>query len=306
MIKLNDSGVIFAKVAHTYTYNGKRLSGITGKISEYLGDIFQDIESLPEFVQNNIAQARDYGSAVHAAIEDYFDGDIPDFEFMAEVNVVKKQLKDLGLKMIASEYSVTDREVYASCIDAILVDKDNNIYLGDFKTAKTDSKKKNSIQLSIYKRFFELINPHLKVKGCVVLRVNHRYDNESQYLNKTYPIDIVSDGVIDDVLYHNGVLEDKQESLPAHIETLMNNLASVQAKIKEAQEYEKEFRKRLEEEFRKHGVDKLENDLISISVREGYTRKGFDKKNFEKNHPELAVKYETKTEVKPSIMIKLK
>ena len=306
MIQLNDSGVIFDKVVHTYTYKGNMLSGITGKIREYLGDIFQDIESLPEFVQNNIAQARDYGSSVHDAIEDYFDGDMPDFDYMNEVNVVKGQLERLGLKMIASEYSVTDREEYASCIDAILVDKDNNIYLGDFKTAKTDSKKKNSIQLSIYKRFFELINPHLKVKGCVVLRVNHRYDDESQYLNETYFIDIVSDGVIDDVLYHNGVLEDKQESLPAHIETLMNNLASVQEKINDNKKLEKEFRQKLEKEFTKYGVEKIENKRILITKRDGYTRKGFDKKNFEKNHPELADKYETKTEVKPSIMIKLK
>ena len=63
MIQLNDSGVIFDKVAHTYTYKGKRLSGITGKISEYLGDIFQDIDSLPEFVQNNIVQAREFTSS---------------------------------------------------------------------------------------------------------------------------------------------------------------------------------------------------------------------------------------------------
>ena len=60
MIKLNTSGAIFDKAAHAYTYNGEKLKGITGRINEHLDTIFTDIDSLPEYVQERIEEARIY------------------------------------------------------------------------------------------------------------------------------------------------------------------------------------------------------------------------------------------------------
>ena len=303
MIKLNNSGVIFDKAAHAYTYNGEKLKGITGRINEYLDTIFTDIDSLPERVQELIEEARIYGDGVHNAIEDDFKGEMPDLDFLEELEDYKKLCKKNNLKMIASEYSVTDGMKYASCIDGVFVDSDNNIFLGDFKTPKQDKREYNTIQLSIYKHFFELVNPHLEVKGGVIFRINRRGD----IINELYCVDFKSTEEVASILYSGDTKKELQEvNIPANVDNLMYNLATTLEEIDKYKEYEKELRKTLEKAYREFGVDKIENDRLIISKRDGYVRKGFDKKSFEKEYPELAKQFETETEVKPSIMIKLK
>mgnify|MGYP001497746732 CR=1 FL=1 len=306
MIKLNNSGVVFDKAAHTYKYNGKKLKGITGRINEYLDTIFTDIDSLPEYVQERIEEARIYGDGVHNAIEDDFKGEMPDLDFLEELEDYKRLCRKNNLKMIASEYTVTDGMKYASCIDGVFIDSDNNIFLGDFKTPKQDKREYNTIQLSIYKHFFELVNPHLEVKGGVIFRINRRGD----VINELYCVDFKDTEEVSSILYSGdtkkGLQEAKTDQLPANIDTLMCNLASVQSKINKYKDIEKEFRAKLEKAFEDYGVEKLENDYITISKRDGYVRKGFDKKGFEKEYPDLAKQFETETEVKPSITIKLK
>ena len=306
MIKLNNSGVVFDKAAHAYTYNGKKFTGVTKRINRYLDTIFVDIESLPEDKQEVIRVAGVYGSGVHDAIEDDFNGRMPDLDYIQEVDDYKDLCEELSLKMIASEYPVTDGEMYASCIDGVFVDKDNNIYLGDFKTSKQNKKEYNAIQLSIYKKLFELVNPHLEVNGGVIFRLNRR----SNIIKKSYFVDFKSEEEVDTILYTDITKKELQEAktdqLPANIDTLMCNLASIQSKINKYKDIEKEFRTKLEEAFEEYGVEKLENERILITKRDGYVRKGFDKKSFEKEYPDLAKEFETETEVKPSITIKLK
>ena len=303
MIKLNNSGVVFDKAAHTYKYNGEKLKGITGRINEYLDTIFTDIDSLPEYVQERIEEARIYGDGVHNAIEDDFKGEMPDLDFLEELEDYKRLCKKNNLKMIASEYTVTDGMKYASCIDGVFVDSDNNIFLGDFKTPKQDKREYNTIQLSIYKHFFELVNPHLEVKGGVIFRINRRGD----IINELYCVDFKGTEEVASILYSGNTKKELQEvNIPANVDSLMYNLATTLEKIDKYKEYEKELRKTLEKAYREFGVDKIENDRLIISKRDGYVRKGFDKKSFEKEYPELAKQFETETEVKPSIMIKLK
>lgn len=305
MIKLNNSGVVFDKAAHTYKYNGKKFKGVTGRINNYLGTIFDDIESLPEFVQARIEEARIYGDGVHNAIEDSFNGKMPDLDYLAELEDFNMLCEKNKLKMIASEYSVTDGQEYASCIDGVFSDG-KHVYLGDFKTPKQDKKEYNSIQLSIYKYLFELVNPHLEVKGGIIFRLNRRGD----VIRESYLVDFVGTDKVMEILYTDNTKKELQEAktdqLPASMDTLMCNLASVQAKINKYKDIEKEFRAKLEKAFEEYGVEKLENDYITISKRDGYVRKGFDKKGFEKEYPDLAKQFETETEVKPSITIKLK
>ena len=303
MIKLNNSGVVFDKAAHTYIYNGKKLKGITGRINEYLDTIFTDIESLPEYVQERIEEARIYGDGVHNAIEDDFKGEMPNLDFVEELEDYKSLCNKNNLKMIASEYTVTDGMKYASCIDGVFVDSDNNIFLGDFKTPKQDKREYNTIQLSIYKHFFELVNPHLEVKGGVIFRINRRGD----IINELYCVDFKGTEEVAAILYSGDTKKELQEvNIPANVDNLMYNLATTLEKIDKYKEYEKELRKTLEKAYSEFGVDKIENDRLIISKRDGYVRKGFDKKSFEKEYPELAKQFETETEVKPSIAIKLK
>lgn len=293
---LNDCGVVFDKECHTYKLNDKKLSGITYSINDYLDTPFTDIESLPESVQRNIEIAKIYGSNVHDAIEDNYNGLLPNLDFINEVEDFDSILTDLGLKVIASEYIVTDGKRYASGIDNVCVGEDG-IYLTDTKTPKQFKSKYCAIQLSIYKRFFELVNPELKVKGAYVIRINRR----GKPIKEAKKVKFVSDDIIDAVLYGG---EDK---LPCKVEELMNNLASVQAEIKRNEEIAKEFKARLLEEFNAYGLDKLDNDLISITRKEAYTRESFDKEAFNKAHPDIDLgNYQKISHVKESILIKLK
>lgn len=302
-MKLNNCGVVFNSEHHTYVLDSKIFKGITGRINDYLETIFTDIESLPESVQRNIETAKVYGSGVHNAIEDDFNGLLPDLEYIQELEDYKDLCKKVGLKMIASEYVVTDFNKYASCIDGVFVDKDNNIYLGDFKTPKQDKKEYNTIQLSIYKYMFEKVNPNLKVKGGVIFRLNRR----GGVLKKSYFIDFKQPEEVRTILYTNSTKNELQEVvLPEKVDNLMYNLATTLEQIDKYKKYEKELRETLERAYTEFGVEKMENDRIVISKRDGYTRKGFNKKAFEEDYPELANMYETETFVNPSITIKLK
>lgn len=303
MIKLNDSGVIFNEEKHTYIYEGKVMSGITRAINRQYYPEMVDISELPEHVQNLIKEAGAYGTEVHKAIEDFIDGLPPMRE---EVLDFIEFCDNNGLKPIASEYLVTDRLNFASAIDIVCVDKDNNVYLVDTKTTKQYKKLYCEIQLSVYKYFFELINPHLKVKGAYVFQINRR----KELIKKTRDVEFKAEAFVIDFLtkeveyWKTGEVEEFK--IPAKVNNLMNVLAEKQIAINQAKEEEKELRKTLEKAFKEFGVDKLENDYITISKREGYTRKSVDTKALEKDYPDIIEKYKKETEVKESIQIRLK
>ena len=64
MIRLNDSGVIFNKEAHTYHLEGTELSGITSVIQRQLFP--NEYDDVPEEMMKAAAA---YGSAVHESCE---------------------------------------------------------------------------------------------------------------------------------------------------------------------------------------------------------------------------------------------
>lgn len=306
MIKLNNSGVVFDKAAHTYHLNGKKLSGVTKMIARYLDDSLADIDSLPEHIQEKIFAAGDYGSLVHDAIEDYINKgtidriEVYDFIAFCEEN---------NLKPIAAEYLVTDGNDYASAID-VVCEGENGVVLVDTKTARTHQPRKIELQLSIYKRWFEELNPKLKVDKALVFRVNRR--DAERVISETKEVSFVSDEVLDDMFakdkafHESGEIQTINDNLPTELDNLIINLTTTLQRIDKYKALEKELRKSLEEAYKSYGVEKLETDQIVISKREGYIRKGFDKKAFEKEYPDIAKIYETKTEVKPSIQIRLK
>lgn len=291
---LNDCGVTFNKASHTYKLKGGELSGVTGRINDYLGTSFKGKEKIP-----NVVRARIYGTNTHDAIEDDFNGVLPHLDYINEVQDFKDLCDELGLKMIASEYLVSDLDKYASCIDVTLVDNNNGVYLGDIKTPKKDKREYNTIQLSIYKYLFELVNPHLEVKGGVIFRINRR----GKLVKESYKVDFLDADKVKEILY---TPFNKVEVLPDKINTLMGNLTTVVENIEKYKKLEKELRTNLEEAFNEFKLDKLEDEFILISKKDGYLRKGFDKKRFESDYPELAKQYETETVVNPTLNIKLK
>ena len=159
-MELTKSQIIFDQQAHTYTTpDGVCLQGVTGMIERQL---FPDKYSgVPEFVMKRAAER---GSFVHEVCELVDDLGIE--HESEEARNYQKLKESYGLQYEASEYLVSDNEHFASCIDKVYRESDNEFSLGDIKTTYKLDKEYVRWQLSIYAYWFERQNP-----GCKVVRL---------------------------------------------------------------------------------------------------------------------------------------
>jgi hypothetical protein len=161
-IELVQSNVVFDKERHTYTLDGKQLQGVTSTlVKRAFPDTYKDV---PEEV---LRRAAIRGTAIHEKIENY-EADV-DYSYSDELLSYLTIKDEQKLTHIASEYIVTDGEKYASAIDLVFTDDEGGIILADVKTTYEPHYENVTLQLSIYRRFFELQNPGLKVKGIALI-----------------------------------------------------------------------------------------------------------------------------------------
>ena len=170
MIRLNDSGVVFNKEAHTYHLEGKELSGITSIIQRQLFP--NEYDDVPEEM---IQAAAAYGSAVHESCE-LFDREwvndgtveVADYIQLTHANQLVHE---------ASEYLVTDTKHYASSIDKVYRINQDTFTLADIKTYGTftpEKMERAKWQLSIYAYLFTLQNPGAKIERLLVIRLRSK------------------------------------------------------------------------------------------------------------------------------------
>lgn len=134
-IELKDSGVVFNEELHEYWLGDKQLSGITGMLQRQL---FPDeFEGVPE---DMIKSAAEYGTDVHASIEDFDKNWINDGT--QEVADYIEICKNHGLVHECSEYTVTDSKNWASNIDKVYRVDDTTFDIGDIKTYGTNDIRK--------------------------------------------------------------------------------------------------------------------------------------------------------------------
>jgi len=183
---LNHSRVQFDAATHTYHLDGVVLQGITGTlIKRAFPDKYKDID--PEV----LAEAARKGHELHEAIQN-FDR----FGIASDDERVKNyaELKQgSGLVTVENEYLVSDNEHYASSIDIVMLNKQDEICLVDTKTTWNLDRASVGLQLSIYKRFFEMQNDGLQVAHLYALWLPNR-DHDIAELVEVLP---VSDEVLD-------------------------------------------------------------------------------------------------------------
>jgi len=153
---LKQSGVLFDEETHIYTFDGKRLYGVTPIVKWMYPETYNDV---PEATLQTAA-AR--GTAIHAACQMYNTIGITSEEW--EVTEYVRLTAKKGLKPLASEYIVSDFEQLASPIDVVFEDGS----LGDIKCTSELHWANVTLQLNIYRYFFEQMNkdvtiPHLYV-----------------------------------------------------------------------------------------------------------------------------------------------
>ncbi len=170
MIRLNDSGVVFNKEAHTYHLGGKELSGITSVIQRQLFP--NEYDDVPEEMMKAAAE---YGTAVHESCE-LFDKEWVN-DGTIEVADYIQLTHSNQLVHEASEYLVTDAKAFASMVDKVYRINQDSFILADIKTYGTftpEKMERAKWQLSIYAYLFTLQNPGAKIDRLLVIRLRSK------------------------------------------------------------------------------------------------------------------------------------
>jgi hypothetical protein len=286
-MKLNDSGVVFNPVGHTYTLNGKMLNGITHVIKDKL---FPDeYKNVPEHI---LKQAAIRGSEIHKIIEMYDSCSIKTNGSIELENYIDLSYRNkFLLHHIQSEYLVTDGEQYASAIDKVYEDGNGGVILADIKTTYMLNMNYVSWQLSIYKYFFKLANPYINVSGLCVIWLKGE-------MSAIWPVHEHSEEEVKKLLY--------SDEIPTSSPIVDFDEEDLIRLKKEADEAKKAYdTKKLE--VQQYMVDMATKQIVGnkckITIKEDTERISFDTKRFKDEHPDLYEQYVTKSTVKGGLLI---
>lgn len=298
MIKLNQSGVVFTPEDHRYFLNGKELSGITRLVkSQLFKDKYKDI---PQFVLDRAAER---GTMVHESIE-LLDGGFAPAELTPELENYKRIKAENGLSTVANEYIVTDGEHFASGIDLVLSDKEDNIILADIKTTSVLDKEYVMWQLSIYAYFFEVQNPGLKVGRLYALWL--RGDKSEFAEVQRIDVDIVKDLLQCEVEGRQFVnpLAKADQQVPAEVKNAEIAIYTLVTQIKELTEKKKQLSDGLLKLMQDNNVKSYKGEYITLSRKAASTREDIDKKKLKEEYPEAYAACVKTTNISESLQIR--
>ena len=299
-MKLVKSKVRFDEEHHRYFLGEKELSGITGTlIKKAFPDTYKGI---PDAI---LAKAAERGSVVHQNLELFDTICNSDVNIMPsvlpEVKDYNEMLISYGLHHVDSEYLVTDNENFASAIDKVLADDEDNIYLADIKTTATLHYDNVSLQLSIYAKWFEEQNPDLKVKEIVCMWFKNGQ-------SKFQPLPRVSDEQIDELI--NAYLTDDADyqykvEVPEQFSALEQEYRLITARIDAMKIVQDDLKEKIMKMMEDNKQKSIKTNIGSYSYVEATTKKVFDTKLFKDTEPEHYEYYLKETATKPSLRIKL-
>ena len=298
MSGLKLSKVMFDEIEHTYTLDGKKLSGVTALLHRQLFESKYD--GIPKAVMDAAAER---GNAIHRQVEMYesFGGE----NFDDEVNAYIKLKANNKYDTVATEWLVSDNEHVASSIDVVF-EKGKKFYLCDIKTTSRLDMEYLSWQLSIYKYLLLLDNPKAKIGGLVACWLpKAQYGSPKMVEVAEKPMEWVKELIECDARGEKWVNPEK----PAVQDTSLvvpQELTRAVADFLRAEKQAKEMKERLRELMEKHGVSKWENDDFVATLTAPSESTSFDTKAFKAAHPEEYEHYLKTTARKGSFKIALK
>lgn len=307
-IRLNDLGIVQeeTKDGHVYHLGELKMRGITSTLVDWA---FPDTYiGAPDGYLDTAIQR---GKRIHSCIEMVsLMGVTPG---VPEVQRYIELMDERGLEAIANEYIVTDMTDFASPIDIVAADKEDNIFLIDIKTTSAEYKDKTSLQLNIYKAFFEWQNPHLKVAGLLELWLPKPKDGKEK--SKMIDLQMVDNGVIELMLddYKSGKSPDRTlESfkqavvLPPEYDKALATIAQLERQAQAIKAEQEKMKQSLLVAFRENGYKKFENDDMTITYVPASKRVSVDNRLLKEGYPEVWAACKKESEVKDSIRIKIK
>lgn len=303
-IELKDSGVLFNKELHEYWLGNKELSGITGMLQRQL---FPDeFEGIPETAINEAAR---YGTEVHKSIEAFDTSWLNDGT--QEVQDYISLCNENNLVHERSEYTVTDRENWASNIDKVYRTSDDTFSLGDIKTYGTmtsEKIEKTRWQLSIYAYFFELQNNGAKVEKLFIihLRNKEKPDGTFDHRAEILPVERIPSQTCKELL--DADLQGKQFVNPYSIPDKYKEKESyirrlIQTK-NEAESRLSEIKSEILEDMEAVGARTWETETMRLTRKMPSVRVSFNIAKFKEDHPEIDfTSYERISNVSGSLLI---
>lgn len=300
--ELKKSKIEFYKESHQYVNpdTGKELSGITGIIKDL---VFPDkYTGVSEEVLNAAAER---GTAIHEMCEEFaINGTVSDF-MPDEVQSFVNHFSICGTKFISAEYLVSDEQNFATMID--LVDEEGNLY--DIKTTSTLDKEYLSWQLSICASLYEIQNLRknagklygvwLKGDRCDVVEVKRLPDDAVEALLVAY---------LEGTEFANPmkVVAGEDEVQMAKLLEVEQSIVRLEDEAKRMKEVRQQYVDYMLAEMKQRGVKTLETDNIKLTVKDAYKRISIDTAALKKDMPDVAAKYSKESEVKSSLIIKIK
>lgn len=292
-MKLIESRVVFDPEAHTYTLDGKSLSGITSLLHRQL---FKDMYSnIPESI---LRKAADRGTLIHQSCELADEGFAVDS--MEAMNYIALKQR-YNLVFEESEYLVSDNENFASCIDKVYRKDEDTFYLGDIKTTYELNKEYVQWQLSIYAYLFEEQNPGAKVASIFALWLRDK-------TAKLVELERIPSTEVERLLLcdSQGIQYEKAETLPVFFKEAEKLIISVETQMKALSEKQKELRERIMQAMVGAGLYSWKGENVAITRKMESVRKSFDKERFEKDYPGVYDRYMKETPQAGSLLIKIK
>lgn len=288
MIELKKSPVLFLEDEHRYFLGDKELRGVTSSlIHRAFPDLYKDVD--PEV----LAKAAAKGKELHALIEYHDNFGTADTEHADPRVTSYEQIKrQFGLRTIANEYLVSDEQNYASSIDIVMLNADDEICLVDTKTTYNLNLQTVSLQLSIYKRFFEQQNPDLKVSHIYVLWLPNKDHSIAQF----HELSLVSDDVISALIKAD--LADEAfdvnklyGTLPVMLQNVEDEIVHIELLAKMYKARYDELKKGLYEVMEQNDIKSFAGSKIKLSRVLPTTTKSFDSARFKAEHPDLYEQY---------------
>ena len=291
---LANSGVVFDKENHTYRLGDKRLWGITGMLSSQL------FPEKYDFVPQEVLQrAANRGNIIHEACDHYDKtGEVKRIEVRWYENV----LKENNIKVLSSEYIVTDFEHFASPIDKV-VEINNEVHLLDVKTTSALDYEYLSWQLSVYKYLFGLVNPDVKIGGLGAIWIR---DGATYHDVQEKPVDAIKSLLEAEKNGQRYVRNIELQRCDKEALAYLSALTAIIQQISDLEKQKKEYDERIARLFEQTGMDHWETDYFVISKVRDHVRKSFDSKALEADNPQLYQKYVKEVPVKGAIKTKLK
>lgn len=295
MITLNKSQVVFSELDHTYTLDGKSLSGVTSILNRQL---FADKYSgISDEVLNKAAE---YGKGIHESIELYDSLGIGEDE-----DAVKSYIKlcqKEGLTRLDNEYLISDNDYVASSIDVVFDD----CSLADIKTTSHLDEEYVSWQLSIYAYLFEKQNPDLQANRLLAIWIpKARYGKPKVVEVSRKPVSEVIRLIEADKAGQQYVPSVAASTEITIANDVVQEVIRIERELKELKDKQTELREGLLKQMQDHNIKSFKTDGLSLTRKLATTKTSLDSKMLQEKYPEIYNECLKTSEVKESLLIKI-